>query len=70
MNRESVEVIEAIPFQPPSQALFELLQFVEDSHRDLQRLCAFEFSTDELRGFGECELTAAQLDRLLSRGAG
>jgi len=65
MNRESVEVIEAIPFQPPSQALLGLLQFIEDCRRDLQRLCAFEFSTDELRGWGE--LTPHQVLRLLER---
>lgn len=60
------EHIEAIPFQEPSPQLFELLKFLEEAHRDLYRVCQFEFSRTEL--YGLSELTPMQVDRLLTRG--
>ena len=59
----NVDAIETIPFRPPSQALLELLHWLDESHRDLQHCTHFEYSREELRGFGE--LTPLQADALL-----
>jgi hypothetical protein len=45
--------IEAIPFQRPAPELFELIQWLEDAHRDLDRVCAVEIQHEILSGFGE-----------------
>lgn len=59
------ERIEAIPFQPPSLELLELLREMERYRHELNTLCAFEWNSAELYGFGE--LTPGQVDRLLAR---
>ena len=41
----NAEVIEAIPFQQPSPALLELLQWLEDSYRDMQVVCGWPRSS-------------------------
>lgn len=58
------EVIEPLPFQPPSPELLDLLHWLDESHRDLQQCTHFEYSRTELRGLGE--LTSLQTDVLLS----
>lgn len=58
------EEIIVLPFQSSSLELVEQLQRFR---HDVLELCAFEWSTDELRGFGEHDLTPRQIDRLLSR---
>jgi hypothetical protein len=61
------EIFEAVPFQEPSPQLFELLDFLECAHEDLSDVMIVEFSTEDLRGFGE--LSERMADRLLTRGA-
>lgn len=56
--------IEAIPFQPPSRELLELLRDLEESSRRIAAITAWEYPAEELYGFGE--LTALQADALLS----
>jgi hypothetical protein len=58
------ETIEAIPFQPPSLELLALLRELEYSSRRIAAIAAWEYSADELYGFGE--LTPLQVDQLLS----
>jgi len=60
------EVIEPLPFQPPSQELLGLLHTLEENKRQLERAwIECDWAYEELYGFGE--LTALQTDRLLSR---
>ena len=50
----SDEIIETIPFQPPSSALFELLEFAEACRRDLDRACGVPREVNpSLLGWGE-----------------
>lgn len=60
------ERIEAIPFQPPSPEMLELLRACEEFQRKMERVCGYIWwQSEELRSFGE--LTPGQVDRLLSR---
>jgi hypothetical protein len=61
---EVYEEVFVTPFQPPSPELLALLRDLEHSNRRIAAIAAWEYSADELRGFGE--LTPLQIDRLLS----
>jgi hypothetical protein len=61
------ERIETIPYPEPSRELSGLLQWLEDAHRDMDRVCASEIQHEILVGFGE--LTPHQIDQLLTRSA-
>jgi hypothetical protein len=61
-----LHVIEPLLFEPPSEMLFTLLDWLEQSRHDFNTVCGLEYSTEELYGFGE--LNAAQMDQLLTWG--
>ena len=60
------DVFQAIPFRKPSSRLFALLDFLTEAHEDLSDMMLVEFSSEELRAFGE--LTPRMVDKLLTQG--
>lgn len=63
----NVDVIEPLPFTPPSQELLDALHALEEHQREMDRICAWvKWQHEELCAL--VELTPLQVQSMLERG--